>query len=609
MHFNLPDQLAIEVASYDKTRKKLAAAMAAEDKATGKKKQTYPCGRPSNMFPSDIVNDRTWSEVVDVINARTSKEKYHLLTKPVFGEEPKPFAIVYFIKQLWVACWLPRRKDDGYIYGITVAFRDTKAARNQCTERYFLCPNHLNKCMFNHTGGEEDMMPRIKEGRTHWYRKSIFFTQDELTDGYTNNYWKTVTSNHDVRSYGGTYNMSNSIRKWEQELVKDIPIFVNGSDGNCFTRMNPANCKFETIMSQYYSRPRWQPHGTDYVHDLDTIMKSLRNRFNGNKVCSRSGDMYDFFEAKWFRSLLAKAMANTYTIHEEQTASLKYNREALLQPYAELYQFIETVADIKHIYKDMDLNLIHSRYELLKQIDMPGQHSDIGDIWMRENLPVESLLNMFQTYYDKETKEDTYRRPDAKTGYIIIYMHLYRDTYQMLTQCMRSENTDNLKPKRWRLQDWHDHLMAESWKLQNPKVDLPQKLFPEPVQVRKYVDLTWDDCFDMLPQEEQELELEIKISFFQPKDTHQLAAWGRAVRNCVGGGHGYAEGVKRMKHLIVLAMVDGKPRYTVQLTVDNGIMNVDQIADIGNRRLDDIERSTVQEAFSYALQKRTQQLN
>ena len=29
MHFNLPDQLAMEVASYDKTRKKLAAAMAA----------------------------------------------------------------------------------------------------------------------------------------------------------------------------------------------------------------------------------------------------------------------------------------------------------------------------------------------------------------------------------------------------------------------------------------------------------------------------------------------------------------------------------------------------------------------------------------------------
>ena len=34
MHFNLPDQLALEVAGYDKTRKKLAAVMAAEDRKT-----------------------------------------------------------------------------------------------------------------------------------------------------------------------------------------------------------------------------------------------------------------------------------------------------------------------------------------------------------------------------------------------------------------------------------------------------------------------------------------------------------------------------------------------------------------------------------------------
>mgnify|MGYP003333903298 CR=1 FL=1 len=32
MHFNLPDQLALEVAGYDQTRKKLAAVMAAEDR-------------------------------------------------------------------------------------------------------------------------------------------------------------------------------------------------------------------------------------------------------------------------------------------------------------------------------------------------------------------------------------------------------------------------------------------------------------------------------------------------------------------------------------------------------------------------------------------------
>jgi hypothetical protein len=56
-------------------------------------------------------------------------------------------------------------------------------------------------------------------------------------------------------------------------------------------------------------------------------------------------------------------------------------------------------------------------------------------------------------------------------------------------------------------------------------------------------------------------------------------------------------------------MIDNKPRYTVQLTVDNGIMNVDQIADISNARLDAHQRSQVEDAFKEALQQREKQLS
>jgi hypothetical protein len=38
-------------------------------------------------------------------------------------------------------------------------------------------------------------------------------------------------------------------------------------------------------------------------------------------------------------------------------------------------------------------------------------------------------------------------------------------------------------------------------------------------------------------------------------------------------------------------------------------MNVDQIADIGNKRLNDVERSNVENAFKQALQQRESQLN
>jgi hypothetical protein len=86
-----------------------------------------------------------------------------------------------------------------------------------------------------------------------------------------------------------------------------------------------------------------------------------------------------------------------------------------------------------------------------------------------------------------------------------------------------------------------------------------------------------------------------------------LAHWGRAVRNCVGS-HSYADGIKKYRHMIVLVMIDNKPRYTVQLIVENGVMHVSQIADVGNARLNDIDRAIVEHQLKKALYIREVQL-
>ena len=574
MHFNLPDQLALEVAGYDQTRKKLAAVMAAEDRKA-KRKNTHPNGKPSNLIPSDVVNDRTWNEAVDIINSKPAKEKAHLITKPVFGEDPQPVAVVYYYKQLWVAAWIPRRKDDGYIYGLSFTFKDTAAARKQCDQK-FIEKAHSTTAMFDHLhGSQDDMLPRVKDGRTFWYRKTLFFTKDDFADGFTNSYWRTVTNNHSVQNWGGSYGIAKALTKWSAQLFKTIPTFTGGNDSGPFLRLVPENCKFIKIMQGYFSRPRWASHTDDYVHDLDTILNVFRKRYLHDY-------MQEVWDAKWFRSKVAQSMKDTYAIHEEQTALLRYNRQALVKPYGILYQFIDSMLSIKPIYEDMDLNLLHSRYDWLCRCELPGYHSDTGYQWMRDNLPVESFLNMLHMHYKHELEEDCGHKSD-KTGNIHVYFHLWRDTYQMLTQCIAAGRIDNIKPKRWRLQEWHDHLMAETWKITNPNIDLPQRLFPTPIKVSGY-------------------------SFFQPHDTHQLAAWGRAVRNCVGGGHGYAEGIKKMKHLIILCMIDNKPRYTIQLTVDNGVMTVNQIADVGNARLNDQERADVEDVFKKALKIREDEL-
>lgn len=592
MHFNLPDQLALEVAGYDATRKKLAAAMAAEDRNKNKR-QTFPCGRPSNMFPKHIVKDSLWETTVEQLNKEKAPDRFHLFTRPVFGAEPEPLAVVYYHCQLWVAAWLPRSKDDSYLYGLTIAYRDTAAARKLCTDSYIPSRRTLGKNMFSQLD-EAQMLPRVKDGRSYWYRKTILMTQDDIMDGYTGNYWKDPNrSEHHLKFYGKTSQMYRCVQKWENQLAKDIPQFKGGSNDDIFTRLDPENNKFENIMSSYWSRPRWAGGGEDkYIHDVDDILNRLRKRFRGEY-------MQDVLSAKWFRSLVLNAMNDTKIIHENNIAQNMYDREALKPPYAILYQFLLSVYDIKEVYRDIDHNLLHSRFDWLSKLEMPNYHSPTGHQWMRENLPVESFLNMLYQKYKQQSELDRQRSEsggyllscDSATGQRHVYMRDWRDTYQMLTQCITAGRTDNIKPRRWRLMEWHDHLMAETWKISNPNVDLPQKLFPQPIKV--------EQCND---------GEEVKYSFFQPHDTHQLAAWGRAVRNCVGGGHGYADGIKKMTHLIILTMINGQPRYTIQLSVDNGVMTVNQIADIGNRRLSDFERFNVENAFRLALTKREEQL-
>jgi hypothetical protein len=116
---------------------------------------------------------------------------------------------------------------------------------------------------------------------------------------------------------------------------------------------------------------------------------------------------------------------------------------------------------------------------------------------------------------------------------------------------------------------------------------MPQDLFPAPIKV-EHLGSVW--------------------TFFQPRDIHQLGQWGQAVRNCVGNASNYREGVKKKTHFIVLAMIDQRPRFTIQAKVSNGVLNVDQIADIGNRRLDDNERSSYELTFAKALILQDQQL-
>jgi hypothetical protein len=206
-------------------------------------------------------------------------------------------------------------------------------------------------------------------------------------------------------------------------------------------------------------------------------------------------------------------------------------------------------------------------------------------------MPVASFFGLLAKHYTSEQERirtNGYNvTKDHDLGIDVYRFYEWNDTMSMLNRVLEDKE-DLAPPKRWRIADFHDYVQAESWKVQNANEKLPQDLFPEPLRVQINGE-SW--------------------SFFQPNDTHQLAMWGQAVRNCVGSASGYAEGVRKKKHFIVLCMVEGKPQFTIQLKVEGGMMSVDQIKGLSNQNLTIDQRDQYTEAFQQALQLRNQQLS
>jgi len=603
MQFQLPEQLQLEVIKYDATRKKLANAQAKAE-LLKRKKATFPRGNVAalGLIPEEIVSLEEQAEAIKEINAAASEDAYHLFSViDPSDNEAKHTAVIYFTKQLWVSFWLPPAAKKDYWYGMSIAHRNTKTARKQMTNRYW--PNHklLGESMYDIKG-----LNSTKIGKTEWLHKTIFMTQDLIDEGYTNDYWIDVTLNHTLYSYrGSTHNLKLSVGRVAQQLTERIPSWSHdrGWRGGMWARTIPEH----STIGYCFQSMRWSMLTDEamqsFNHSLEWWLPMFKNRAKAMARHMNEGvptAQIKLVESPWFRKKLAAQIQLTQAAYDTETAKQTANRKEITRHMGEIYLFFEHVGDLCRLYPDVNLDLLNSRYDLL--IETRNHfHSEKSRAhgWIEENLPIASYLNMLERFHAKSVEERGIRSSydiSDDSNRASYFWRDFEDTFSMLNQCLTYNATQldekalNVTPRRWRITEWHDQLMAETWKIRNPNLSLPQKLFPEPIRVEQCDDGT-----------------ENKYSFFQPFDTHMLSSWGQAVRNCVGS-HGYADRIKKYQRMIVLTMIDGKPRYTIELSVDNGVMHVNQVADVGNGRLSDMERDHVEDALREAITIRERQL-
>ena len=500
---------------------------------------------PDDIIPAHIIKRVVLSKVVTHINAEPVEERYHIFKKN--NTEIK--AVIYHVENLWVAAWLPNPGED-YVYGISFACK--ASAFNKINIPF----GYKGERLFN----IDNVIPK-KYGRTDFYTWTDYITIDHIKNELTNPYWLHNTTAYKQK----LQEIKRNLTSFTAQIKQSIPHWKEESTHNIFKRLHPVTNTYTYILripEEYPSVP-----GVDlYKMYLDE---------NNRHV----------LDTPWFKRYInTEAQKIITAFHDPTTIS----PEVLVNIHDEVKHTLAWINKILKIWPDCPIDYLqtaisnntftlltnHSLYWSLKSSD------DAVHTWLNTYLSVDSFFKILTKYTDELKAR---HNSPCRSRYTF---QLLFDTILMLDQILTAGETID-PPKRWRIEEFHDHIQVKAWTIKNPNQYLPQDLFPAPVKVLDD-DRTW--------------------TFIQPIDTHQLSKWGQAVRNCVGAASSYANAVKTKKAFIVLCLCNNRPQFTVMLKVSNGVMHVDQIVGLSNARLNDIERNIYENMFSKALQLREEEL-
>ena len=562
MQFQLPTNLQTKLVAYDPQLK----ALARTQKQSTAKKSKYPLGNPVDLIPNDIITAARLQDAIDAINKEPAPGRYREFTK-VTSTGTITHAILYHYEQVWYAAWLPPKgKESDYIYGYTYAYKDTATARKVLPRALIMA---TDDCVSKPSGKSTFIT----------YTQQV--TKQDIINGKDTRNWN-VPSMH--RYAQKSQRMYEPIDRFEKQIEMSIPQWKDSR--NIFERFK-TTCIAE-VLTRDFNIEYWKSiNKFKWLPSVDIIFSFINNQDVHSSYNLFSEDLYGYksilhiLDTPYFRKWIQNKCNESIELFNNPDTD---TRISITQPWGMIFHLCKQIKTVHNIWGDKcPLDYYQTNLNALLSVSYNFSYSkDYACPWLIKHMPVASFFALVNKFY--ETKKDN-TASYYFTNRIGLYQYPFReleDTLSMVETILKDKG-ELAPPKRWRITEFHDYVQAEAWKISNTNEKLPQDLFPTPIKVQ-HNDEQW--------------------TFIQPMDTHQLAAWGQAVRNCVGNATNYAEGVRKKQHFIVLCMIDNKPQFTVQLKVSMGMMTVDQIAGISNARLTEEQRESYTKVFGQALQQR-----
>jgi hypothetical protein len=566
MQFQLPTNLQTELIAYDPQLK----ALARTQKQSTTKKSKYPLGNPVDLIPNEIITAERVQDAIDAINKAPAPGRYREFTK-VTSTGTITHAVLYHYEQVWYAAWLPPKdKEADYIYGYTYAYKDTATVRK-------LLPRALNMA--------KDDCVNKPSGRCTFVTYTQQVTKQDVINGKNTRNWNMPSMHRYAQK---SQRMYEPIDRLEKQIEMSIPQWKDST--NIFERIK-TTCIAE-VLTRDFNTEYWKDiNKSKWLPSVDIIFSFINNQDVHSSYNVFFEDLYGYksilhiLDTPYFRKWIQnKCNESIESFNNPDTDT----RMSITQPWLMIFHLCKQIKTVHNIWGNAcPLDYYQTNLNALLSVSYNSSYSkDYAYPWLVKHMPVASFFALVNKFY--ETKKDN-TQTYYFTNRIGIYQYPFReleDTLSMVETILKDKG-ELAPPKRWRITEFHDYVQAEAWKITNVNQRLPQDLFPVPVKVQ-HNEQNW--------------------TFIQPIDTHQLAAWGQAVRNCVGNATGYAEGVRKKQHFIVLCMINNQPQFTVQLKVSMGMMTVDQIAGVSNARLTDEQRESYTQVFGQALQQREEVL-
>ena len=561
MEFFLPQNLATELIPYDPTLKKLARTAKPTSKST---KPKFPLGQPFDIIPPNVIKTSLVQDAINLINGEPVVNRVHEFRKivGVLDEaETITTAILYHYESCWYAAWLPPQGQEGeYVYGYAYAYKNTESAKNMVP---YTVKGNIDNCSL------------VKYGRSEFITYQEVVTKEAIIAGNSDSNWAIPSF-----SWRKGENIREARNRFVNSLRSTIPTWNERSQGGIFQRLKDNNWANMLAVGRIVDKEvafTWLPSVDNLFAIIDNAVHDQGNYYLSEY--KQFSAIRKIIDKPFFRKLIqAKCEECIKRFSDADNQSRKY----VIQPWEQIKVFLGSICYVHSIWPECPIDYYQTHVTELSRIYQQRRVGNAAGYWLEKNMPVASYFHMLA----KHLTDTTSTFFDDTVGVSRIYFSDWHDTVSMIDTVLTAGKTIEV-PKRWRITEFHDHVQAEAWKIKHTNQDLPQDLFPTPVKVQTN-DQTW--------------------TFIQPHDLHQLAAWGQAVRNCVGNASHYADDVKKKKHFIVLAMVDNKPLFTIQLEVNNGMMSVNQIKGVSNSSLTDSEKDAYTKAFGTALNKRNEEL-